>query len=102
MILTSLWDLKKSVPNFLSCINLETGFATSRLLNYTWTIFCDVSIGRKGHFLKCMKKYKEYVFIDLVSISLCAHSVCAQITGKTGEQDKWNTSLKSYSTNVRI
>lgn len=48
-----------------------------------------------------MKKYKEYVFIDLVSISLCTHSVWTQITGKTGEQDKWNTCLKSYSTNVR-
>ena len=35
MILTSLWELKKSVPNFLSCINLEAGFVTSRILNYT-------------------------------------------------------------------
>lgn len=31
--------------------------------------------GRKEHFFKCMKKYKEYDFIDLVGISLCAYSV---------------------------
>lgn len=43
--------------------------------NYTRTIICHVSIGRKEHFFKCMRKYKEYDFIDLVTISLCAYSV---------------------------